>query len=242
MTTKLLLPLLLAFPLTASAAGTISPEAAPAVRALEKRYHDAKSLKAVFLERYSDNRSGAQIESGIVYFARPGRMRWDYESPQPKLFISDGKTVSFYVPADRTVTRAPIKESADWRTPLVLLTGKARLADLCDRVDVANQTPGTAGRVVLRCLPRGEKRPKQKQADAYALATPDQQFDQVLLEIDPATGELGNVRILQPGGIELEYRFGNWEFNLPLQESIFRFQVPVGVAIVDGSAKVRSAP
>jgi hypothetical protein len=41
------------------------------------------------------------------------------------------------------------------------------------------------------------------------------------------------VRVMQPGGIELEYRFGSWEENIPLQESLFHFQPPVGVAIVN---------
>ena len=50
---------------------------------------------------------------------------------------------------------------------------------------------------------------------------------------NPKTGELSDVRILQPGGVELEYRFGNWQENLPLAESLFRFQAPAGIAIVD---------
>ena len=83
----------------------------------------------------------------------------------------------------------------------------------------------------------GAKRPKPRARAATtpraSLAPLDQQFDQVLLEVDPETGELADVRILQPGGIQLEYRFGNWQENLPLPDSLFRFQAPPGVAIVD---------
>ena len=222
--------------------GTTSPEAAPAVRALEARYHDAKTLKAVFLERYSDGRQSAQLESGTVYFGRPGRMRWEYESPERKLFLSDGKTVWFFVPSDHTVTRAPMKQSADWRTPLVLLTGKVRLAELCDRIGLAGPPPATAGHVLLRCLPKGEKRTAAQAESVAKLASPDQQFDQVLLEVDPVTGELADVRVLEPGGIELEYRFGNWEYNPALPESLFHFQAPEGVAILNESGPPNAAP
>ena len=114
-----------------------SPQAAPIVRAVENRYHNAKTLKAIFLERYSNARNSGQAESGTVYFSRPGRMRWEYESPETKLFVADGKTVWFFVPADHTATRAPMKESTDWRTPLALLTGKTKLSNLCDRIDLA---------------------------------------------------------------------------------------------------------
>ena len=214
----------------------ITPRAAAAARALEARYHDAKTLQAIFLERYSDSRQGLQAESGKVYFSRPGRMRWEYEAPEQKLFISDGKTVWFYVPSDHTVTRAPMKQSTDWRTPLALLTGKAKLSELCERLDLSSQSPGAQGNVVLSCRPRGEKPkaggPSEETLDA-SIAPIDQQFDEVLLEINPESGELADVRVLQPGGIELEYRFGNWQENLPLAESLFRFQVPAGVAIVE---------
>jgi len=218
----------------------VSPEAAAAARALEARYHDAKTLQAIFLERYSDSRQGLQAESGKVYFSRPGRMRWEYEAPEQKLFISDGKTVWFYVPSDRTVTRAPMKQSTDWRTPLALLTGKAKLSQLCERLDLSAQTPGAQGNVVLSCRPRGEKaKSKDKDKDASqtsldaSIAPIDEQFDEVLLEVNPGTGELADVRVLQPGGIELEYRFGNWQENQPLPEALFHFQAPPGVAIVE---------
>lgn len=212
------------------------PRAATAAHALEARYHDAKTLEAIFLERYTDSRQGLQAESGKVYFSRPGRMRWEYEAPEQKLFISDGKNVWFYVPSDHTVTRAPIKESTDWRTPLALLTGKAKLSQLCQSVDLSAERPGVQGDVVLSCRPRGEKATaKSGEEDNLepSIADVSQQFDQVLLEVNPETGELADVRVLQPGGIELEYRFGNWQENLPLPESLFHFQAPAGVAIVE---------
>jgi outer membrane lipoprotein-sorting protein len=163
-------------------------------------------------------------------------MRWEYEAPEQKLFVSDGKTVWFYVPSDHTVTRAPMKQSTDWRTPLALLTGKAKLSQLCEKLDISANPPGKQGNIVLSCRPRGEKAKTKDAAgdDLEASIAPiDEQFDEVLLELDPDSGELADVRVLQPGGIELEYRFGNWQENLPLAESLFHFQAPAGVAIVE---------
>jgi outer membrane lipoprotein carrier protein len=214
----------------------ITPRASAAARALEARYHDATTLQAIFLERYSDSRQGLQAESGKVYFSRPGRMRWEYEAPEQKLFISDGKTVWFYVPSDHTVTRAPIKQSTDWRTPLALLTGKAKLSQLCQSLDLSAEIPGAQGNVVLRCRPRGEKvKAKGSPGDNLdaSIAQVDEQFDEVLLEVSPESGELADIRVLEPGGIELEYRFGNWQENVPLAESLFQFHAPPGVAIVE---------
>src|SRR4029077_20189595 len=139
-------------------------DAKSAVRALESRYEHAHTLKAAFFERYSGGKGELQSESGTVYFSRPGRMRWEYESPEQKLFLVDGTNVWFYVPADRTVSRAKMKESSDWRTPVALLVGKADLSRLCRSIDIANPTSATsekpearplrAGDTVLRCMPR----------------------------------------------------------------------------------------
>jgi outer membrane lipoprotein carrier protein len=224
---------------TADSAKTIA-------RRLQEHYRHAQSLRAVFLERYSEGPREARIESGTVYFRRPGRMRWEYEAPEKKLFIADGKTVWFYVPADRSVTRAPVKESSDWRTPLSLLTGKADLSKLCGRIDLVTQKGTPTGHVVLRCLPKGEKEAGHaggNSASEDSTKLPGAgDFSEVFLEVDSASGELDSVRIRQAGGIELEYRFGGWQEGLPLSDDMFRFHAPVGVAIVDGSALANSAP
>ncbi|HET9402075.1 MAG TPA: outer membrane lipoprotein carrier protein LolA [Candidatus Acidoferrales bacterium] len=215
------------------------PDAGTIVHSLEARYHSAKTLKAVFLERYSEGRNSVRAESGTAYFSRPGRMRWEYESPESKLFLSDGRTVWFYVPSDHTVTRAPVKESTDWRTPLALLTGKADIRKLCSKVEIFTNPSGAKSTdVTLSCTPRGLDKGSANQNSAGQPLTPGSSGDvrQILLVVDPATSWLSSVLIRQTGGVELEYRFGNWEENLPLQEALFHFAAPKGVAIVDATA------
>src|SRR5215813_4753369 len=83
--------LLLILFLAMRAMSATDPRAVAIVHLLEEHYHNVNSLQGIFLERYSDARNSAAVESGTVYFSRPGRMRWDYESPEKKLFLSDGK-------------------------------------------------------------------------------------------------------------------------------------------------------
>jgi outer membrane lipoprotein carrier protein len=215
-----------------------SPSAISLSRLLEAHYRHPRTLQAVFLERYSESQKQARIESGTVYFKRPGRMRWEYESPEKKLFLADGKTVWFYVPYDHTVTKAPAKESSDWRTPLALLTGKVELSRLCSRVDLEEQKGVPSTHAILRCLPKGEKTSSAQAESSNPAAGPadDVDFTEVLLELDKSSGELARIEIRQPGGIELEYRFGDWRTDIALPDTMFQFQVPVGVAIVDGTA------
>jgi outer membrane lipoprotein carrier protein len=212
---------------------TPTPSAQAVLHAIEVRYHRAQTLKAAFYERYSDEgtANSGSAESGIVYFSQPGRMRWEYESPEQKLFIVDGANVWFYVPADRTVSRAKVKESSDWRTPLALLTGKSDLAKLCRTIEIIDPAktenpedrPTSADNTVLRCIP------KRESADA------DQEIREVLLESDLAA-RLVRLIIRQAGNLETEFRFANWQENLPIAEPMFHFAPPPGVTVVDESA------
>jgi len=92
-----------AFAILADLSST-SPEGKLIVARLEARYRGAHTLAATFLERYSENGQVVRSEAGTAYFRRPGKMRWEYESPEKNLFLVDGKTAWFYVPGDHTVT------------------------------------------------------------------------------------------------------------------------------------------
>ena len=209
-------------------------DAKSAVRALESRYEHARTLKASFFERYSDGKGAVQSESGTVYFSRPGRMRWDYESPEQKLFLVDGTNVWFYVPADRTVSRAKMKESSDWRTPIALLVGKADLSRLCRSIDIADPT-STAGEEPEGSTVAGSATPSCGARHEGAPAIPQTRADslrEVLLETD-SQARLVRVVLREAGNIETEFRFGNWEENISIPEAQFHFQPPPGVTVVD---------
>jgi outer membrane lipoprotein carrier protein len=213
-------------------ADKLPKDARQVARAMEAHYHRATTLKAHFFEKYSDGSGGVSAESGTVYFSKPGRMRWEYESPEEKLFIVDGANVWFYIPADRTASRAKIGASSDWRTPLAFLTGKSDFDRLCRSmqiVDTANVDKNSSedhlvnsSDTLLRCAPRVT-------SDA-----PDQQIREVLLEAD-SEDRLVRVVIRQPGKLETEFRFGGWQENIPIPEANFHFVAPPGVAIVEES-------
>jgi outer membrane lipoprotein-sorting protein len=48
------------------------------------------------------------------------------------------------------------------------------------------------------------------------------------------TGELARLLVRQSGGVQVEFLFENWRMDPPVAESLFRFDVPLGVAIVNG--------
>jgi outer membrane lipoprotein carrier protein len=237
------LQILLTFFLAAFASSAPASDANSIRHALESRYQHAATLKAIFFERYTDGNGGIVAESGTVYFSRPGRMRWEYESPEEKLFLVDGTNVWFYVPADHTASRAKFKESSDWRTPLALLAGKADLGKFCRSVSIddpatnpaskPDDRPTDPGNTVLRCLPRGQAPADPDDAEAAEIR-------EVLFEATP-DAHLVRVLIRQPGNLETEFRFGDWHENITIPETKFHFVPPSGVSIVD-EAKMTGEP
>lgn len=194
------------------------------LRKFENAYKRSRTLRAEFLQQYSEGGRVTRSEAGTAYFRRPGKMRWEYGKPEQNLFIVDGKFAWFYVPADRTVSRVSAKESVDWRTPLALLAGEMKVSRVCSSTTLAASQPKDSALVRLDCVIRGTEK------DARA-GIP---HDVAHFDINKVSGELAGVVVNGAGGVRMEMNFSQWQFDPPVEEVLFHFQPAKGVAIVDG--------
>jgi outer membrane lipoprotein carrier protein len=212
-----------------------STDAKSAVARLEAAYRQARTLQATFLQRYTENGRIVRVEAGTVYFRRPGKMRWQYESPEKNVFLVDGKFAWFYVPADHTVTRIPAKKSSDWRTPLALLANEMKISRLCASVELATAwKPENRDATALHCVPRGSVADQTSAAGRHSAGDEAAGVgDDVFFEV-AGTGDLLRVVIRQSGGVSVEFQFKDWRRDFPVADSFFRFDVPVGVVIENG--------
>jgi outer membrane lipoprotein carrier protein len=212
-----------------------APDVKVLVSRLEARYRSARTLQATFLERYTENGRLTRAEAGTVYFRRPGKMRWEYDSPEKNLFLVDGKTAWFYVRADRTVTRVPAKESSDWRTPLALLAGEMKLSRVCEKIQSSFDEPAeSSADAMLYCELRGAEAGAKEQGGAVGVPDTTVARDTVYLEIVQSSGDLVRILVKSAGGVGIEFRFAGWQYNPQVADSLFHFTVPPGVAIVNG--------
>ncbi len=229
-------PLWLVVSLVILVSPSASTDAKSAVARLEAAYREARTLQATFLQRYTENGRVVRVEAGTVYFRRPGKMRWQYESPEKNIFLVDGKFAWFYVPADHTVTRIPAKKSSDWRTPLALLANEMKISRLCSKVELATDwKPENRGATALHCVPRGSAADQTSAAGSRSAGDVQAGVaDDVFFEVAGDTGDLLRVVIQQSGGVSVEFQFKDWRRDSPVADSFFRFDVPVGVAIENG--------
>ena len=113
------------------------------LQAVETRYNHAQTLQVVFHEAYTGPGRPRRTESGTLLLRKPGRMRWDYTSPEGKLFLADGKFLWLYTPSNHQVEKMSIKESDDMRAPLAFLLGKLHFAKEFRNIQSQPEAGGT---------------------------------------------------------------------------------------------------
>jgi len=189
----------------------LSPAESLAQR-VEERHRTVTDLTARFTQTYKSGLLGREVtERGTVSIKPPGKMLWEYKDPEKKLFVSDGKTFYFYVPADKQVV---VREQAGDRGLLGrLLAGRGGILGQFD--------------VGLESAPSGKPRlllvPKKTDPDV----------DRVYIEPD-TNDRIESIEIVDTQGNRSLFRFEGIRENVGLQERLFRFEIPKGVEVVGG--------
>ena len=185
-------------------------------QAVDQHYDRLRSLQVDFVEIYQGG-GVERTESGTLWLKKPGKMRWDYRSPEEKLFVSDGKDAWLYLPGERQVRKSSMRKLDDLRSPLAFLLGKTKLEKELDGLSFApDMQVSKAENSILRGVPRGM----------------EDRISQVLLEITPGHTI---ARILSHGVDDsvTEYRFSNEKEGIQIPEAKFQFSAPAGTEIVE---------
>src|SRR5688500_14804485 len=111
-----LLPFVLAgFLLAPPAAAEAPPAPSPAVDVpalpakVQARYAKAAGVHARFRQETTLMTVGQDMAaSGDCWFAKPGKMRWVYEQPDPQTLVSDGATFWLHQPLRNQVMVSPV--------------------------------------------------------------------------------------------------------------------------------------
>ena len=152
--TRLLLPVCLLV-LPALAAGQ-APSATDTARALQQKYDRVKDFTADFSHLYEGGvLKRKTTEQGTVAIKKPGKMRWEYRAPEKKTFVSDGRMIYSYIPADKQVISSDAPREDEATTAVLFLAGKGNLVR---DFDVTFADPPSADRVALRLNPRQKQR------------------------------------------------------------------------------------
>src|SRR4051812_45867777 len=182
-----------------------SPTADTIARDLQKKYDAINDFSADFVHTYRGGVLKQQAtERGRMMVKKPGKMRWEYTSPEKKTFVSDGHKMYSYLPKDRQVIVSTIPAQDNAATPALFLTGKGNISrDYNVAFDKVPEAPPES--IALRLTP------KKREAE----------YDWLTLVVDPGTLRLRMLITVDPQGGRSAFAFTNLKENNRLADNLF---------------------
>jgi outer membrane lipoprotein carrier protein len=214
---RLALALCLAAPGLQPAAAQDRPPAGSVAKSLQARYETIKDFSADFSHTYEGGVLRKKTtERGTVQIKKPGKMRWSYTSPEEKLFVSDGRKIYAYVPADKQVTISTMPADDKAATPILFLVGKGNLTSDFT-VSYADDVSGApADTYALRFVPR----------------VPVSDYDALTLVIERQSLKLRMLIAKDGQSGTSTFVFSNLKENVGLPDSRFQFTIPRGADVI----------
>jgi outer membrane lipoprotein carrier protein len=190
------------------------PEPATIVKKLQARYDETRAFKAQFVQEMKVASLGVSDRAeGTVVFKKPGKMRWDFQTPKAQQIISDGATLWISQPEDRQVLKAPFKAGFVSTTPVSFLLGVGRITDeFRPETDARGCSPT---HLYVRLAPK-------KSEDIGAVS----------FGVDRATYDIVEAAVTDPLGNVTTLAFSQIERNVDVPDATFEFVVPPGVDVI----------
>ena len=186
------------------------------LRCVQERYGSLRDLSATFAQESKVSSLGrTRTRSGRLFFQAPGRMRWEYDGPEPQLIVADGKQLWFHRPERRQVVVQPMDAAFTRQTPLLFLLGRGDFAAEFTW-DERELVPGAGGLVSVALRPRVE--------------APD--LSRLVLEVAGGGCRLAGTVVEDAFGNVTHLVFAGERANTGLDAGLFRFTPPKGTDVV----------
>jgi outer membrane lipoprotein carrier protein len=207
-----------AFPRTLAAADADGVRrSAEIVRSVQQRYDATTDFTADVVQEMSVASLGKTLTSrGRLSYAKPGKLRWQVDDGSGQLIVADGSTLWLYQPEERQVLKARFEAAFHASTPISFLLGVGRITDEFDASLEPEPSPRD-GLDWLKLIPR--------QGDGG--------LGWLRLGVDPKTFDISAADVHDHLGNVTRLRFNNLRHGVGLDESLFRFQVPEGIDVVE---------
>ncbi|MEK7803325.1 MAG: outer membrane lipoprotein chaperone LolA, partial [Deltaproteobacteria bacterium] len=152
-----------------------------------------------------------QKADGLVYFKKPGMMKWEYKSPTNDIIVSDGRTIWAY---QQDIGQVMIGNASDSGASISnnFLAG---MGNLKKDFDIELEKPGSNS-YVLKLNPK----------------VPQPNIQRLYIAVDKKTSLVKQTIVFDLLGNETKVIFENLKINQSAPGSIFKFKIPEGVRVV----------
>jgi outer membrane lipoprotein carrier protein len=187
------------------------PSAAVAAQALQDHLDNMRDFTASFVHDYQGGvLRKRHREFGTVAIKKPGRMRWEYLSPEKKTFVCDGRRCFLSIPGDKQVFEGALPSAESNEVSVLLLAGDLRLKDNF----TIQWSDGSEWALRLE--------PRIHQAD----------FEWLGITMDPSTANIRSLLLVSGDGTRSTFTFEQFRENTQLSDELFKFSIPKGFEVI----------
>ena len=194
------------------ASGQATPTAQEIATSIQRKYDTIRDFSADFVHTHEGGvLKRKRVERGTLLVKKPGKMRWTYQAPDEKVFVSDGVRLIQYFPDEN---RAVVSEVPDDDQAAVLfLAGRGNLTR--DFNVSFGQGGDAAPTWTLRLEPR----------------KPQPEYDWLEIAAARNTLVLQSLTVAEKQGSRSTFVFANFKENPGLADKTFAFSIPRGAEV-----------
>lgn len=187
------------------------------VKKLQQSYSSTRGFFANFRQLYVSNKTRKE-ESGQLFVKSPDKMRWEYQEPESKLFISDGKRTYLYLPEDKQVIVKKFSlVDAEPTLPFLFLLNKGNIKKYFTVEWERNEKRLHDSNYLIRLTPK-----KQQSEVAW-----------IVLEINPSSYYVERLVVFDYTNTKAEFIITNFTPHITIDASKFVFKMPRNVEVIN---------
>lgn len=187
------------------------------VNRIQDKYEEITDFHAKFTQEATVKAlDKVQKSEGEVWFKKPGKMRWNYYTPERDEIVSDGRTLWFYDVAEKQVIESPLAQVSDTQNTTSLLSGLGNIKEVFDASFADGVELSSSASYLVELKPKSG----------------EDQYNKAVVAFDKDTMVVNSIYLYDPFGNLTTISLKNIEIDKGVQDSLFSFTVPSGVEVV----------
>lgn len=186
------------------------------IEGIQKKYEQINNFQALFTQTSEVKAlNKTQNAEGEVWFKKPGKMRWNYNTPNKDQIVSDGKTLWFYDEDEEQVVETPLAQVSETQSTTTLLSGLGNIKELFDASFADAGDMNLNGGYLVDLVPKG-----------------DEEYNKVTILVNEKDMMVNTIFLYDPFGNLTTVKLADIKIDTEVSDSLFSFKAPEGTEVV----------
>lgn len=197
------------------------PVVADILKKVEAAYQQTQAFSANFQQTVSSAAVSAMSTeaSGKLYYEKPRKMRWEYDKPDPQVFVANRQIAWLYVPSEKQIS---LSDSTRIFSHPLAQTFFDGVGALKKHYEVTlDHKQSSKDNAVLKLVPKKE----------------DPEIKSLYLSIDLHTYRISTIEVLNALGNSNRITLDSLRAAPGLDPMFFQLEIPPSVAVIDADGR-----